>query len=90
MLSNHGTEEPMKCKSCEHKDVCGNRQSTGSVENRSHVKQPAVGEWEKKELFYSCSVCGKTCPYNIVADMIVYWPCNYCPNCGAKMNGEAL
>ena len=30
-------------------------------------------EWDRKE----CSVCGERC----------YFPGNYCPNCGAKMDG---
>ena len=47
------------------------------------------GRWEKKRGLYSCSECGKTCPYDVQADAIEYWACNYCPNCGAKMDGGA-
>ena len=43
------------------------------------------GQWEKQSGLYSCSECGKTCPYDVQADVIEYWTCNYCPNCGAKM-----
>jgi hypothetical protein len=46
------------------------------------------GEWEKQQGIYSCSICGKACPYDVQADIIQYWPCNYCPNCGAKMDGK--
>lgn len=45
------------------------------------------GRWEKQSRLYSCSECGKTCPYDVQADVIEYWACNYCPNCGAKMDG---
>lgn len=45
------------------------------------------GEWEKQSGLYSCSECGMTCPYDVQADVIEYWACNYCPNCGAKMDG---
>ena len=45
------------------------------------------GRWEKQSGLYSCSECGKTCPYDVQADVIEYWTCNYCPNCGAKMDG---
>ena len=45
------------------------------------------GRWEKQSGLYSCSECGMTCPYNVQADVIEYWACNYCPNCGAKMDG---
>lgn len=47
------------------------------------------GRWEKQSGLYSCSECGKTCPYDVQADVIEYWACNYCPNCGAKMDGES-
>lgn len=46
------------------------------------------GRWEKQRGLYSCSECGKTCPYDVQADVIEYWACNYCPNCGAKMDGQ--
>ncbi len=45
------------------------------------------GRWEKQSGLYSCSECGMTCTYDVQADVIEYWACNYCPNCGAKMNG---
>ena len=44
------------------------------------------GRWEKQSGLYSCSECGMTCPYDVQADVIEYWACNYCPNCGAKMD----
>lgn len=44
------------------------------------------GQWEKQSGLYSCSECGTTCPYDVQADVIEYWVCNYCPNCGAKMD----
>ena len=46
------------------------------------------GRWEKQSGLYSCSECGMTCPYDVQADIIEYWACNYCPNCGAKMDLE--
>ena len=46
------------------------------------------GRWEKQSGLYSCSECGKTCPYDVQAYVIEYWACNYCPKCGAKMDGE--
>ena len=48
------------------------------------------GRWEKSSGLYSCSECGMTCPYDVQADAIEYWACNYCPNCGAKMEGEPI
>ena len=51
------------------------------------VAQVQHGRWEKQRGLYSCSECGKTCPYDVQADVIEYWACSYCPNCGAKMDG---
>jgi predicted ATP-binding protein involved in virulence len=48
-----------------------------------------TGEWEKQQGIYSCSICGKACPYDVQADIIQYWICNYCPNCGADMTRGA-
>ena len=57
------------------------------VENLPAVDVAPVrhGRWEKQRGIYSCSECGMTCPYDVQADVIEYWACNYCPNCGAKM-----
>ena len=44
------------------------------------------GRWETSSGLYSCSECGITCPYDVQADVIEYWACNYCPNCGVKMD----
>ena len=46
------------------------------------------GRWEKQSGLYSCSECGMTCPYDVQADVIEYWTCNYCPECGAEMDLE--
>ena len=46
------------------------------------------GRWEKQSGLYSCSECGMTCPYDVQADVIEYWACNYCPNCGCRMDLE--
>lgn len=45
------------------------------------------GRWEKQSGLYSCSECGKTCPYDVQADVIEYWACNYCPHCGCRIDG---
>ena len=54
-----------------------------------HYAPVRHGRWEKQSGLYSCSECGKTCPYDVQADVIEYWACNYCPNCGAKMDEGA-
>lgn len=60
------------------------------VENlpSADVAPVRYGRWEKQSGLYSCSECGTTCPYDVQADVIEYWACNYCPNCGTKMEQE--
>ena len=49
------------------------------------------GRWEKNwhdnnligHEYEECSVCG--C---MISDTEKFWDCNYCPNCGAKMDGD--
>lgn len=51
-----------------------------------------MDEWKHQ---YCCSVCGTVQPYDSIEDYIDheivyydYWDCNYCPNCGARMDLE--
>lgn len=37
---------------------------------------------------HRCSKCGHLLPYDVNGDAIDYWKCNYCPNCGAKMDSQ--
>lgn len=86
----------MFCKDCLHYEVCLRHNATVSFEVSDGVCLYFLtlddivphGRWEKQQGLYSCSRCGKTCPYDVQADVIVYWRCNYCPNCGAKMDLE--
>jgi hypothetical protein len=55
---------------------------------RADVVEVVHGRWEKQLCIDHCSVCHKVRPYDVQADMVVYWTCNYCPNCGAKMDLE--
>ena len=46
-----------------------------------------VKKWHDNDLigheYEECSVCGSC----IISDTEKFWNCNYCPNCGAKMDG---
>jgi hypothetical protein len=71
------------CKSFVHRDRLNNDPTVDAVE-------VVHGRWEKDEPDKCgnrkprCSVCGK---YHL-AWWSDYTHCNYCPNCGAKMDGE--
>ena len=54
--------------------------SIGSQEHDS-------AEWVKDETgIYVCSHCGVACPHIALENVIEYWNCNYCPNCGEPIN----
>ena len=58
-------------------DVCGIIDDAPSVD----AVEVVHGEWEKylnEGLLWRCSVCGSR----------INAPYHYCPNCGAKMDGE--
>lgn len=47
------------------------------------------GHWEEQQpryRLYKCSVCNKVCFAEMWGDETVLY--NYCPNCGARMDGE--
>ena len=48
------------------------------------------GEWvfDNYTKRLRCSECETYKPYDVVADTIDYWDCDYCPNCGARMRKE--
>lgn len=50
-----------------------------------------TGKWIKHDtghsIYYDCSLCGCTAPHIEVADKILWKLSNYCPDCGAEMEG---
>lgn len=52
---------------------------------------PKVGRWIKHDtghsIYYDCSLCNCVAPCTETADKILWKMANYCPDCGAKMNG---
>lgn len=45
------------------------------------------GRWNATE---TCSLCGEKSTEGLDATTWNYWLPNYCPNCGAKMDGGAI
>lgn len=56
----------------------------------AEAQLPKEGEWIEQDdgdsIFFKCSVCGKI-QYNVLLEMM-QGEYHYCPNCGAKMEGE--
>ena len=50
------------------------------------------GKWVKHvtghNIYYDCSRCSYIAPWMETADAILWEMTNYCPNCGARMEGE--
>lgn len=77
---------------CRSDSEFANKDVWREIENAPTIDAVPVvhGEWKIGDgKLYHCSICGKTAPYDVGADVIEYWrDLNYCPNCGAKMTGE--
>jgi DNA-directed RNA polymerase subunit RPC12/RpoP len=56
------------------------------INNAPTVEARPHGKWIKHEWGYSCSVCGESNDY-AYDNNIHKFTDNYCPNCGAKMDG---
>lgn len=48
------------------------------------VQKVKHGYWEDDEYMYICNICGKWLDITQGTDDM-----NYCPNCGAKMDGDS-
>lgn len=69
------------CDNCIHKAVCSKYIATGGVKSCEHHKEERKGRWVQSDhdTLFACSICG---------DLIDVIKTNYCPNCGAKMDGD--
>ena len=66
-------------------DPCEGYRSVYAKLKKADVAPVVQGRWEKAEnLKPKCSVCGE---YHLYA-WADFKKCNYCPNCGARMDGE--
>lgn len=64
------------------------------TERPSDVQEVKHGKWikNKENGYYECSNCKSTKPYDGISeenpDSVIYWNCDYCRICGAKMDKE--
>ena len=60
------------------------KEPTADVEEVKH------GEWIINDYtgHYICSICESYQPYETRGEYRDYWDCDYCPICGARMDGE--
>lgn len=77
----HGT---MICFNAEDKDFTVHLNANASDET-------AVWKYKSGKHILTCSSCGIVKPYEISQDnpdVLLYWDCKYCPNCGKLMREE--
>lgn len=74
-----GFENAMYRKLCETEITIGKLPA-------ADVAQVVHGWWNANEI---CSLCGEKSTEGLDATIWNYWLPNYCPNCGAKMDGGA-
>ena len=73
------------CCDCIYYDgLCDYLEEASKLYNAGYRKQ-SEGEWIRKDGFFVCSECDKTKPFAVLNSNIHYYACNYCPNCGTKM-----
>ena len=84
--------EKVFCADCEDRDRCGSPDVFCYVHSMpaADVAPVVHGRWLLDDYTkrYRCSVCEAYQPYDAVGDYISYWDCDFCPLCGAKMDGE--
>ena len=88
------------CKNCSYFDKC---KENGTAMDQLHndaaaaiealqAQLPKRGEWKETDMGWDgdtawvCSVCGE--PWTLIDGTPKENNMNFCPNCGAKMNGE--
>lgn len=75
-------DEAKKAPLCDY--CAGMKNVIGIVKNQDSVDPVKHGHWKfAKDVYVSCSVCGVTILLFNAENP------NYCPHCGAKMDGEA-
>ena len=84
------TGEPSTCKDCPYNAECKEARGIGPSPLRRDalelLNEQKYGHWIRSPKFLSeaqCSVCKET----YVGDCRTF---NYCPECGAKMDGEVM
>ena len=78
----------MACKDCIHFEMCNrtDMKDCPHFEDRSQFVKAVHGRWEKaseKMPIYRCSICKDRNLFRNGDNVFS----NYCPNCGAKMDG---
>lgn len=74
------------CDECDHNSVCGFQDDTTLActhfsKKVAHARWVELGSDDTDDLRWMCSNCKEVWFYSPVRN-------NYCPNCGAKMDGE--
>ena len=72
------------CNNCIHAPVCGKYKATGGqVGKCEHFKEERHGRWIRRGNEMKCS--NPKCQFIYYSNRDDF---NYCPNCGARMDGD--
>lgn len=77
-----------------HRGTCTEHETNGLCDAMKIVMWYKEGKWIKRTddgtIIFECSNCHQVKPYEIgnSPDELIFWECNYCPECGAKMEEE--
>lgn len=80
----------LKCEKCIHKKICidganyKNAEACRNFVNENDVGFVKHGHWIYENFYTHCSVCGKMAIYDKYGQEV---ESDYCPRCGAKMDG---
>ena len=73
-----------ECKDCIHFEVCAYASHQLPICD-SYAEKERHGRWGVDGVYVVCSVCDRPTLSPIVKQLPTF---KYCPNCGAKMDGE--
>lgn len=74
-----------ECKDCHSRSPSANCMKVKEAA-LTRKDSPVVHAWWEMGIPVTCSVCGNPAAQ---VDSLSFWVSDYCPNCGAKMDGGA-
>ncbi len=74
------------CENCVKSGVCKYYEPKSTVACEHYSEPVRHGHWVNENFYTRCSVCGKMAIYDKYGQEV---ESDYCPKCGARMDGDA-